>query len=554
MIRNSATTSPEATARGDGHELARPSILIVDDHEDNVELLRLMLAPQGYRIGMAYDGVAALESVRRDPPDLVLLDVMMPGLSGYEVVQKLRGDSAAQYIPVMLITAKQELSDKVLGLEYGADDFLAKPVQSTELIAKVHALLRLKQVQDALVRERNKNELLYLVGQQLASTLDIDQLIGQTLNLMVSLVGAAYGSVIALDYKRRTWRRIMAPEDKAPLSSEQFGLIMQHGLAGLALRTRQAQLVDDVAADDRWLPLDIGEEVRSALAIPLVRDDEDYGVLTLTHPAPHRFHPDQLPTVLAVAAQVLTALHNASLYTQVKEAEASHEYFVHMLTHDLRGPLAGIVGCLHLLGLGARSDADQQFLEMAHKAAQAQEGLIDEMLDIYRAGSGMLDLVRAPVRPSELGSAVIDQLAGAVAERGLDLHIDLPDEPELDADGCKMVRVLSNLVSNAIQFTRTGGISVFSATRQDMLEIVVRDTGIGIAAEDVPHVFDRFFHARQPGARRGTGLGLAFCREVIEAHGGRIWAASGPGAGTELRFTIPVIGKGDEQMAHPDSG
>jgi len=539
---------------GDAHDPARTSILIVDDHEDNVELLRLMLAPQGYRIETAHDGVAALEAVRRDPPDLVLLDVMMPGLSGYEVVQALRSDGTAGYIPVMLITAKQELTDKVRGLEHGADDFLAKPVNSSELIAKVRALLRLKQVQDELVRERNKNELLYLVGQQLASTLDVDQVIQQTLTLMVGLVGAAYGSVIALDYKRRTWRRIMAPEDKGPLSSDQFGLIMQRGLAGLALRTRQAQLVDDVAGDGRWLPLDIGEEVRSALAIPLVRDHEDFGVLTLTHPQPRRFRPDQLPLVLAVSAQVLTALHNANLYTQIKQAEAAHEYFVHMLTHDLRGPLAGIVGCLHLLDLGARNETDRQYLDMARKAAEAQEGLIDEMLDIYRAGSGMLDLARAPVRPSQLGLAVIDQLAGAAAEHGLELIVDLPDEPAIDVDRNKMVRVVSNLVSNAIKVTHFGAITVFCEARDGMLEIGVRDTGTGIAPENVPHIFDRFFHAQQHGVRRGTGLGLAFCREVIEAHGGRIWAASELGVGTEIRFTVPVVGTVNEQMARADRG
>lgn len=552
MISDGATARSLPYANGDGAGPVHPSILIVDDHEDNVELLRMMLAPMGCRIGTAYDGITALEAVRRDRPDLVLLDVMMPGLSGYEVVQRLRGDNSYGYIPVMLITAKQELTDKVRGLDYGADDFLAKPVQSSELIAKVRALLRLKQVQDALVRERNKNELLYHVGRQLASTLDVDQVIRQTLTLMVGLVGAAYGSVIALDHKRRTWRRIMAPEEKGPLSSDEFGLIMQHGLAGLALRSRQTQLVDDVAGDERWLPIDIGEVVRSALAIPLIRDDEDFGVLTLTHPEPRRFRPDQLPLVLAVAAQVLTALHNANLYTQLKEAEAAHEYFVHMLTHDLRGPLAGIVGCLHLLGLGARSEADRQYLDMARKAAQAQEGLIDEMLDIYRAGSGMLELVREPVRPSQLGTAVVDQLAGAVAEHGLDLVVDLPDEPAIDVDRGKLERVLSNLVNNAVKVTRHGGVTVSCEVRDGMLEFAVQDTGIGIAAADVPRIFDRFFHAQQHGVRRGTGLGLAFCREVVEAHGGRIWAASEPGIGTEIRFSVPVVGSVNEQMAGVD--
>jgi len=531
-------------------------ILIVDDHEDNVDLLRMMLGAQGYEMLDASDGLQAIEIVQRNQPDLILLDVMMPRMSGYEVVRTVRADPRAAYIPIMLITAKQELSDKIKGLDIGADDFLPKPVQSAELIAKVRALLRLKQVQDELIRERNKNEMLYLVGQQLNSTLDADQLIGETLNLMVNLIGATQGSVMVKDQQTQSWRKIMARvHPDVPHDRDGSTLVISQGLAGLALRTRQPQLVVDTLTDERWLPLgDDVVRIRTALAIPLVRDHIELGVLTLTHPEPQRFDADQLPMVMAVAAQVSSALYNASLYTKLKEAEASREYFVHMLTHDLRGPLAGILGCLHVLGSNIENETDLQFIEMARKACKAQEELIGDILDMYQAESGVLELRLLPFSPSDLRQAVLDQLEGAAAERNLTLLVDLPDEPRITADQRKMSRVLINLVNNAIRFTRRGGVYVSASLSEDRSALVfaVRDTGAGILPEDVPHIFDRFFQSRRQGPRRGSGLGLNFCREVVRAHGGYIWCESQLNVGTTMFVSLPLKGKSNEQMASFD--
>lgn len=519
-------------------------ILIVDDHEDNVVLLRIILEAQGYRIVSASDGVEALASIRREPPDLLLLDVMMPRLSGYDVVRTIRTDPLLPYVPIILITAKQELSDKIKGLDIGADDFLPKPVQSMELIAKVRALLRLKQVQDALIAERNKNEMLYLVGQQLNSTLDVDQLVSETLNLMVNLIGATQGSVIIKNPQRNTWRKIMArAPDDISYDTDSSQQIVTQGLAGLALRTRQPQLVTDTLTDPRWFKVyGAPVRVRTALSIPLIRDQVELGVLTLTHSEPDRFGSEQMPTVLAVAAQVISALYNASLYTRLKEADVAREYFVHMLTHDLRGPLSGIFGCLHVLSNTATDPTQIEFIDMALRAAEAQEGLIDDMLDVYRADSGLLELAQIPFTPYELSGPVVDQLAGALAERNLTLTMQLPEAPRLVGDVHKLIRVLINLVNNAIKFTRKGGVTVDAVREAERIVFRVRDTGAGIAPEDVPHVFDRFYQAQQHGARRGTGLGLDFCRVVVKAHGGEIWAESEVGVGTTILFTLPVTG------------
>ena len=134
-------------------------ILIVDDHEDNIELLRARLAARGYRIDTAMDGEQALACVAREAPDLILLDVMMPRIDGFEVVRRLKADRNLPFIPIILQTALDSTEHKVEGLDAGADDYITKPINFAELEARVKSMLRIKALQDALEeRERELSE------------------------------------------------------------------------------------------------------------------------------------------------------------------------------------------------------------------------------------------------------------------------------------------------------------------------------------------------------------------------------------------------------------
>jgi len=266
------------------------------------------------------------------------------------------------------------------------------------------------------------------------------------------------------------------------------------------------------------------------------------GVLTLAHPEPYHFRADQLAMVSAAAGQISAALNNARLYSKLKDAEQAREQFLHMLTHDLRGPLAGISGCLHVLSMAPQSDDQTLFMDMARAACKTQEQLIDDILDVYRADAGRMELDYGEFSLREIAEEVRQHLAGAAAEQHLRLRLDLPAELRLHGDRDKLVRVLSNLVSNALKFTRKGGVDISAEVNDANTEVrvQVRDTGLGIPAEDLEHIFDRFYQAPQLGGRRGTGLGLTFCREVVQAHGGRIWAASELGKGTTVSFVLPM--------------
>lgn len=139
-----------AALQGEPETTKRPRILIVDDNETNVELISMHLKPFDYELQKAYDGDEALRMIRQDPPDLILLDLMMPRISGYEVCQKVKENPATALVPIIIITALRELEDKIKAMELGADDFLVKPFNKIELVTRIKSLLRLKQMYDEM--------------------------------------------------------------------------------------------------------------------------------------------------------------------------------------------------------------------------------------------------------------------------------------------------------------------------------------------------------------------------------------------------------------------
>jgi signal transduction histidine kinase len=414
---------PAGGEAGTGRPPAR--ILVVDDNPDGMALLVALLEAQGYTVETATTGQAALSSVAANPPALMLLDVMLPDLDGHEVARRVKHDTNLPFIPVILVTAKSELRDKIYGLEQGADDFLSKPVNSAELMARVHALLRLKQAQDDLRQQHEQ------------------------------------------------------------------------------LRT---------------------------------------------------------------------------LHAQLRDSEATREELVQMITHDLRGPLTGLLGALELIedgSLGPLTSDQRQFIDQSLRNCQILNEMVTDILDVNRLEAGHTELDYEPVDLRALAALACTQVQAAIAGKKLELVNDLgPDLPPAWADRGKLVRVLANLLNNAFKYTERGTITVRGSVVADngqahaapgegqptdagrpYLRVEVWDTGVGIPDEARPQVFQKFFRVRNrraAGVARGTGLGLYFCKHVVEAHGGNIWVDARPdGApGSVFAFTVPLAPEPHAPQAH----
>lgn len=229
--------------------------------------------------------------------------------------------------------------------------------------------------------------------------------------------------------------------------------------------------------------------------------------------------------------------------TDERQAEQLREDLTHALVHDMRGPLTGVVGALDVLAqdeAGTLDSRQRQLLALGRSGAARLAALVDSLLEVSRLESGQVPVRAVPVTPDSLVRQSLERHADAAGRRQLNLacHVAAGSPPAL-ADPDLVPRVLDNLIGNAVKFVPPGGTIEVSARRENgALLLEVRDDGPGLPAEVGGRVFEKFVTGGQKGS--GTGLGLAFCRLAVEAHGGRIWAEAPPGGGAAFRFTLPT--------------
>ena len=241
----------------------------------------------------------------------------------------------------------------------------------------------------------------------------------------------------------------------------------------------------------------------------------------------------------AEAEQTLVVLQDL---TDLRRAEQSRRIFLANISHDLRTPLASLQAMIETLQDGAIDDraAADDFLRRMDAEVQGLNRLVGEFLELTRIQSGQLELALAPADLRTLLQDVAARMAAQAEQRGITLDLVLPEAPiSVHADAGRIEQVLLNLLQNALTFTPRGGRVTLGAQLQaDRVQIWVRDTGSGIAPEDLPHIFERFYKADRARSSTGTGLGLAISKHLVERHGGEIGATSELEQGTTVRFSL----------------
>ncbi len=322
------------------------------------------------------------------------------------------------------------------------------------------------------------------------------------------------------------------------------------------LRSGKAEIVP-VVSDD-WLEAhsDSAESlahlralnIRSLLFVPLIARDRPLGAMTFLRLADAQYTPAQLALAQALGTRAAYALDNARLYALAQRATRAREDVLSVVSHDLGNPLAAIRLCAAALLESPPSQLDEQrdLLQAIGNSADWMSRLIQDLLDVSTIEVGRMSIERRTESLVPILSQVLAMLKAQADERGVQLEMRTePDVAPVHGDAGRLVQVLANLVGNSLKFTERGGaVTVHAAMRDDEVLLTVKDTGSGIPAEQLPHIFKRYYTRRRGASKSGSGLGLSIARGIVEAHGGRIWVESRIGKGTTFFISLPASSGG----------
>jgi len=290
-------------------------ILIADDMPDNVTLLSRYMASEGYSYITACDGVEALEKIRAEMPDLILLDVNMPKKDGFTVLTEMRADPAIEHIPVIIFTAARLHPDDIqAGLNLGADDYITKPFDRRELFARIRAKLRTKAFEDAMRRRNRELSMLPEIGKELSARLDINELTAVVLRRTVETLGAIMGHIVVLDSQhplQKTHHISTSAQTESP---------KLEGFLAEINEKRESLIFDDVQNEPRWQSIP-NDPTRSAVIVPMFGRENLLGLLMLAHEKTKYFQLEHLLLLQAIASQAAIAMENALLYADVEKQQ-----------------------------------------------------------------------------------------------------------------------------------------------------------------------------------------------------------------------------------------
>ena len=550
-----------------------PRILIVEDDPEMTELLQSILGAMRCEALTASNGEEALATLRQEyeaghEVDLILLDIMMPDMDGYEVIARVKADPLLHNTSIIMTTALTSVSDKTLGLGMGADDYITKPFEPQELLARIDAVMRVRRSERALRRRNQELAALVEISRMVTSSLNLDEVLRATIKGIREILRVETGSLVLVDAEadRLVFRTTFSPEQ-----GWMSGRTIQpgEGIVGYVVRTGEPQLVNDVARDPHFSPEadeEPGVVAHAILCAPLKIHERVLGAIEVINKIGGEFTGEDLELLQAMAASVAAAVENANLYSELaefaRELERSQAQLVQAekmaaigrlaasLAHEINNPLQAIHNSLHLsLHRGLDEEKRAQYLSMAQGEVQRLIEIVQRMLDFYRPSRG-------GAAPADLNSVVENVLA--LAEKRLQhgkvrVHTHLsPGLPLLPIVADQISQVFLNIVINAIEAMPAGGdlyLETQLAEGGEWVLVNFRDTGVGMSPEQVANLFEPFYTTKPDG----TGLGLAISYGIVERHGGTIEVSSRPGQGTTFVVKLPVrpvgVGSGNKSTA-----
>jgi len=478
----------------------RTRVLVVDDEKRIRDGCRTILAGTGFEVGLAENGYAGLKKIEEEHFDIILLDLMMPGLRGIDLLEHVKARHPDTL--VIVITGYATLEHAVEAMKKGAFDFISKPFSPEDLRAVIaRAIEYIRNLEDIAHEKSRMGTLISQVSDGVMAT-DREKQVALANPAFLQLTGYRGDSPIGLPVKDliRNERLLQLIDEALSMPPEQFAELTEEFDQGA-----------------------LAENQETVLAVRCV-------------PFRDRLHRN-LGTV--------TVVHDI---TALKKMDKIKSDFVSMVAHEIKSPMNSVLALVKVIQDGLAGNVAEKQQEILGRVSEKIKGLSDlaaDLLDLSRIESGLITLEKERL---QIASLLSEQVTfHQTRAQGKNIHLSLEPVSELPpilANKRAIEEVIANLLTNAIKYTpEAGKVAVSAAAEKDYVHVAVKDTGFGIGPEDLKRVFDRFYRVKNDHTRMisGTGLGLAIVKSILEAHNGRIEVESEPGHGSTFHVFLPIM-------------
>jgi PAS domain S-box-containing protein len=516
-------------------------ILVVDDEPINIEVVKSQLANKHYSLTTASNGKEALALLEQNSFDLVLLDIMMPGMSGYEVCERLRQQYPQDQLPVLMLTAKNQIADLLQGFRSGANDYLTKPFVKDELVARVELQLKLKDAVFKLAVSEKKYRSIYNEALEGIFQISLDgELTGNP--AMAKILGYQSPEDLSRSITSVSSQLFFDPKDHQSMikSLKSKGSLSQYETQLVKKNNTPiwcSAKINEITGSDgrtiRWEGLldDISDQKQAEEALLQAYQDIEIKI-------------DQRTTELQKSNKKLSQAKEQALIT----AKAKSDFLANM-SHEIRNPMNGVIAATDLALELHPDEKMEKFLSIIRSSGDALLSIVNDILDISKLEANKLALEHRPFNLNELIKNLANMFSARLARQRHPVELITFIDPELPeilvGDQTRIQQILSNLLSNAVKFTKEGYIFLDVTLLGNMgskidLEFQVKDTGIGMKDTYLKELFEPFTQASISTSRLygGTGLGLHISKKLTDMMNGQLRAESQIDKGTQFFFSL----------------
>lgn len=533
-------------------KIENATVLIVDDHTPAADMVSRIFSMRGFEAIAVNDGEEAIKVAQSTLPDLILLDVMMPGMDGFQVLDQLRKNPKTATIPVIFVTAKDEAADIEQGLGLGADDYIPKPIKPREVVARAMSKIEARRLQDKLTSRRTELEAILRFSQELNTQLDVETLLNLILYLVIDLVPCSAAIIYRLDADMNVLEYREHHKHDEDTSTINVETLFNH-------------IISTPKTPIMWNDTQIqGAEYDNGIAIRLDHDTQTQGILVVLSNKTYGEHEMRL--FETIARQTTLALRNAELYeTKVHYAEHLEE-MVEQRTEELRSAEALLIRSEKLasvgrLAAGIAHEINNPLMPIRMNLEMMQEDIennvaithqdidetlrsvnrisrIVERLQQFTRGRGDDTLEMEPIHLSDVIESVLSLSATYIRHNGINVHTQLDNDAYIYGNRDQLEQVFLNITLNAQAAMDGGGeLTIQTIANEDDVEVRFTDTGHGIEPEMIEKIFEPFISTKDDG----SGLGLFISHNIIHNHSGNIEVQSEVGKGSTFLLTLPTI-------------